>query len=695
MSTVPHDTGPDRTGSGLGQTLASQLLNAVNIPPYAKQAASLALQTLQNGAAPDARSLMSMGVSAALPGGVAGQVVGLAASAVAAQVSTARHQARGREYEIVGEADPAVCPCEYVGVGVPFVPEDEELDRLVSVDVEALPTSDMVLPAISPNAPMTEQGMLDALARSYPQEAWQLLYILGPSGGGGGLGYRLVFHDSQADYDRIGGEMQAVRDRYASPSAPGGNARIQSRNRNRELGALRTAREDGLNDWRFDDATKELHVYTWAEGDIFGDLWQDRELTNQDAADRLRDLIGQHFNGEETFWQTTGRVAMGTGLVVFGAVDIFAGVTLATGGTAATGGLGAAVTIGGGLALTAIGADQVAQGTRMLISPDPQDHYGPIGAIINEVGRMSGGESGARIADRAYMVTQVLVSLGGAIQMARLARVPATGVRGANIVGEALENAPRQMELRGLVIRDYPVNHFGQTARITPTLTGRGLEVNMQGSRFLLREGNHLREVMRVLLRSRTLDDMASRIGAATRRLLKLGAPRMTAAQARAISREAGEYGASVRRLSNSQFDAQFGARTNAAFNNQTNTLLLREDATYYEAFHELQHARHMHEIGPDAYRALGNGDSRMQRYLRERYVYDRLMENADNIGMSAAQRGHATDYVNRVARRAGAGSDLRLPSNVSISDIERYRSAVNSPPLSRQERQLLQRLWD
>ncbi|KIT15874.1 zincin-like metallopeptidase toxin domain-containing protein [Jannaschia aquimarina] len=677
--------------------LAQQIAGATSLPPYAQQAASLALSVAATGRAPDPGQLLAgagQQIAARALGGavpIASPLAAMTARAISAEISKARAQERGREYEIVGEADPTVCPCAQLGTCVPFVPGDGELDKLVGADPDAMPLSEDVLPRYSASAPVSEQGMLDVFARTYPEEAWQLLYILGPAGKGGGLGYRLVFHDSQSEYDAIGGQMDAVRARYAGMP----NNRRNNRDRSAEINALRRRREDGLNDWRFDDATKELHIYSWAEGDVFGDLWQERELTNQDAADRLRDLIGQHFNGEETFWQTTGRVAMGTGLVVFGAVDIFAGVTLATGGTVATGGLGTVATVGGGLALTAFGADQIAQGTAMLISPDPADHYGPIGAIINNIGRSAGGESGAATADRAYMVVQLLVSLGGTIQMARVARAPVTGVQANGIVGEVLQNAPRQMELQSIAVRNYPLNRFGQIARILPTPSGRGLEMTVGGAKMLIREGSDLSELRRVLLRSRTLDNMAELATRAKRRMMMLGAGRMTAAQSRRIAQEAAEYGTSVRRLSNSQFDRIYGRDVNAAFNNQTNTILLRENATYYEASHELLHARHMHEIGPDAYRALGNGDRKMQRYLRERYVYDNLMRNGDEIGMNAAQRGHATNYIRRVGRQAGLGSsEMSLPSAARLADVDAYRAATNQPALSGQERALWQGLF-
>lgn len=174
--------------------------------------------------------------------------------------------------------------------------------------------------------------------------------------------------------------------------------------------------------------------------------------------------------------------------------------------------------------------------------------------------------------------------------------------------------------------------------------------------------------------------DLMAEAAVKSRRIKRLGAKRMTAAQRRAIGRQAAEYGANVRRLSNKQFDELAGANVNAAFNNQTNTILLRRDATLYEAFHELQHARHMNEIGSDAYKALGDGDPNMQRYLRERYVYDRVMENSDDLGLLPAQKGHATDYIRNVSRRAGQSGDMGLPPNAKLDDVHAYYNHMDEP---------------
>ena len=91
---------------------------------------------------------------------------------------------------------------------------------------------------------------------------------------------------------------------------------------------------------------------------------------------------------------------------------------------------------------------------------------------------------------------------------------------------------------------------------------------------------------------------MAALAKSAGRSLQALGAKAMTSAQQNAIERGAAEYGTKVERLSARQFDERIRAAGGnpdmiaAAFDNSSGTLILRRDATYYEAFHELQYAR-------------------------------------------------------------------------------------------------------
>ncbi len=81
-----------------------------------------------------------------------------------------------------------------------------------------------------------------------------------------------------------------------------------------------------------------------------------------------------------------------------------------------------------------------------------------------------------------------------------------------------------------------------------------------------------------------------------------------------------------------------------AAFDNSSGTLILRRDATYYEAFHELQHARQWSELDPEAY-------GKLSTFERENYVFQRIVENTHEF--NKMQLGHAAEYVVREATKA------------------------------------------
>ena len=529
---------------------------------------------------------------------------------------------------------------------------------------------------------MTEQGVLEAIAALYPTEAWQLLYILGPRGAGGGLGYKLHFLDAAAAYPRLMKRIEDTRRGYGEGIAKADSWRKRFDmvlSRDRQIAADRDYAENQLNDWFVDDKSREIFIGNWAEGSVFGDLWQERDLTNRKGAELLRALIAQHFNGEETFWQTTARLAIGTGLVVFGAAEIVAGVSLAGGGTALSAGTASPLTITGGVALTAVGADQVIQGRNMLVSPDPKSHYGPIGALVHHLGKNAGGKSGGQVADFSWTAIQILVSLGGSFSAAKLAREVGEGAIPDGTAFRTLSNAPSRMEYHAFKVENYPLNYLGQTADVTPSLAGRGLFVKLdEGAEFLIESGALAHgETLRVFLRARTLDNMAALAKSAGRRLQALGAKAMTPAQRNAIERGAAKYGTKVERLSARQFDERTRAAGGnpdmiaAAFDNSSGTLILRQDATYYEAFHELQHARQWSELGPEAY-------GKLSTFERENYVFQRIAENSHEF--NKMQLGHAAEYVVREARKPYGIPDFVLPKRYPKNAVRSYRDFVNNP---------------
>jgi hypothetical protein len=77
-----------------------------------------------------------------------------------------------------------------------------------------------------------------------------------------------------------------------------------------------------------------------------------------------------------------------------------------------------------------------------------------------------------------------------------------------------------------------------------------------------------------------------------------------------------------------------------AAFDPAKKRILLRSGASRYEYFHEMQHAEHMLEVGPDEYNKLG-------RHAHEQRVYDKVKENQDMFNHHELE--HAQRYMDRL----------------------------------------------
>ena len=147
----------------------------------------------------------------------------------------------------------------------------------------------------------------------------------------------------------------------------------------------------------------------------------------------------------------------------------------------------------------------------------------------------------------------------------------------------------------------------------------------------------------------------------AERRDPGLGAPPMIAAQWNDLRREAEALGVTIERLPEDKFQVRTaeaakaqGVRPLAAFDPATARIVLREDATFYQGFHELQHARQWEELGSGAY-------GRLNRFERERYVFERIMENAERF--TPVERGDAIGYIMDQARKPYGDPDFKLPT--------------------------------
>ncbi|KIX20559.1 hypothetical protein SY27_11645 [Flavobacterium sp. 316] len=76
--------------------------------------------------------------------------------------------------------------------------------------------------------------------------------------------------------------------------------------------------------------------------------------------------------------------------------------------------------------------------------------------------------------------------------------------------------------------------------------------------------------------------------------------------------------------------------------------IILREEATVYEFFHEFMHFRHSKEIGLEEFYKLGGRDS-LGELIKEQWVFDILMKNKQYLTKSEID--HALYYINNKVR--------------------------------------------
>ena len=276
---------------------------------------------------------------------------------------------------------------------------------------------------------------------------------------------------------------------------------------------------------------------------------------------------------------------------------------------------------------------------------------------------LSALEESARVRARALTEAGILaaelgsVAAGGAGAGLKLARGLAKLDLG-DVPGGALGALGRAGEVGRSLAQD--VRAFARDERAGATL---GLEPGERLDRATLdlveaRRSAHARE-------------RAHRIGDDARAEQMLGARAMRPGEWNALEREAAELGATVERLPPARFAARVEAgggnpqTARGAFDPSTGALVLRQDATPYEAFHELQHARHWAEVGSEEFGALS-------RYEKEAYVRDAIFARGGRF--SPVERGHAMDYVYKVAQRDGmVREEVDLPATASRADYEAY----------------------
>lgn len=82
--------------------------------------------------------------------------------------------------------------------------------------------------------------------------------------------------------------------------------------------------------------------------------------------------------------------------------------------------------------------------------------------------------------------------------------------------------------------------------------------------------------------------------------------------------------------------------------------IVLREETTIYEFFHEFLHFKHSKSLGLKNYYKLGGYGSKGE-LAKEMWVFEKMIEN--QRFMTKAELTHALDYINRVRNRFGLHS--------------------------------------
>jgi hypothetical protein len=96
-----------------------------------------------------------------------------------------------------------------------------------------------------------------------------------------------------------------------------------------------------------------------------------------------------------------------------------------------------------------------------------------------------------------------------------------------------------------------------------------------------------------------------------------------------------------------------------AAFDGNTNTIKYTDNVTDYILAHESFHAEHMSKIGKEAYfkgaplkgveEAAYTTENWLNVYMKEKYVYDKLVENADKLGLNSQENWHTWAYIKEI----------------------------------------------
>ena len=188
---------------------------------------------------------------------------------------------------------------------------------------------------------------------------------------------------------------------------------------------------------------------------------------------------------------------------------------------------------------------------------------------------------------------------------------------------------------------------------VVSSVTGRlippGAATLARSSRFLIK---HLDDVIdvgvdggRVIARGSNAPSNAAvdATGFADKRVSLLGrwlgSKRLTTNQLKQYEAQLSEYGVTLK------CGASATARLNkegarAGFDSLKNAVYLRKNATFYDAFHELQHVKHRASIGRAAYDDIRTTGT----YAKETHVFNQIWENRNLFNEQEVM--HAIDYM-------------------------------------------------
>jgi len=118
-----------------------------------------------------------------------------------------------------------------------------------------------------------------------------------------------------------------------------------------------------------------------------------------------------------------------------------------------------------------------------------------------------------------------------------------------------------------------------------------------------------------------------------------LGSKKLSQTQIAKYENDLAQYGVILKRGSGAtEVLDKYGAR--AGFSSLENSVYLRKNATFYDAFHELQHVKHRARIGREAY----ENSKLTGTYAKELFVYEQILDRKHLFNSKELE--HAKEYI-------------------------------------------------